>query len=309
MSYTNVAVTRLWNAQIEGVPLSLASRLLPIKSWFKWGLLAHIHLHAQSNKLINENTSRNSAPKVKHQKDFQLQLANSLKSIILSLQKPQQTSPWTGYRQNNSYLISDNDTKLKFISEIIGQVNACSILDLGSNDGYYSEQLSLLGLECTATERDLSCCDLLYNKIKNKDDYNNLLVLHIDHCNPTPSFGLANEERTSFSERYQCDLVLALALIHHLSIGENIPYANIAKSFSILAKNLIVEFVPPDDVMSQSLLKRRTSLQKNSDSLFGIKSFEENFTKYFEIIQKSDEIAGGRVLYQMKLKKEHETAL
>jgi hypothetical protein len=301
MSYCKPDIYKLWNAQIDGATISLASSLLPVKSWMNFGVTAHIHLHALSGSKVSDGANKNNA-KPRILQDFQLNLANSLKKTLLSISETKNHSNWSNYRQDNTYQGSDAHSKLKFIQEVAVEISAKTILDLGSNDGHYSKELSKIGLTCTAAENDLECCEFLYKNTKKDQSLERLLGLHIDLCNPTPNYGWALSERASFTSRYKCDLVLALALIHHLSIGQNVPYDRVASYLAELSENLIVEYIPPADVMSQKLLSSRIELQSNAESLFGLKSFEDHFTSYFDIVKKSSEIAGGRILYQMKLK-------
>ena len=298
MSYCKPDIYKLWNAQIDGVTISLASSLLPLKSWFSLGIATHIHLHALSGSKSGNNTNKDSE-KPRSLSSFQLNLANSLNKALLSISEPKNSSNWANYRQDNTYQGADAISKLNFIKEVVNGIGANTILDLGSNDGHYSKELTKMGLTCTAAENDYECCEFLYKKSKEDVSLEKLLGLRIDLSNPTPSYGWASRERTSFTSRYKCDLVLALALIHHLSIGQNIPYEKIANYFSSLSQNLLVEFIPPTDVMSQKLLASRPALQGYAENMFGQKAFEKSFLEHYEIQKKSNAIAGNRVIYHL----------
>ena len=300
-SYCKSDIYKLWNAQIDGVNISLASSLLPVKSWMNVGLTIHIHLHALSGSKVDDRNNKDNL-KPRSLPNFQLNLGNSLNKALLSISEPNNHTHWTSYRQDNTYQDSDTHSKLKFIKEVAGEIAAKTILDLGSNDGYYSTELSKIGLTCTAAESDLECCEFLYKQSKEDKSLKRLLGLQIDLCNPTPSYGWASRERTSFTSRYKCDLVLALAIIHHLSIWQNVSYDRVASYLAELSENLIIEYIPPVDVMSQKLLSSRPALQGDAESLFGLKSFENHFTSYFNIFKKSSAIAGGRILYHMHRK-------
>ena len=106
----------------------------------------------------------------------------------------------------------------------------------------------------------------------------NILPLLQDLTNPSPAIGFMNEERKNFSSRFQCDMVMALALIHHLAISNNLPFDNIAKFFSSLGKYLVIEFVPKTDSKVQHLLSSREDIFDNYDK----ETFESIFDKYFE---------------------------
>ena len=127
----------------------------------------------------------------------------------------------------------------------------------------------------------------------------NILPLFCDLTNPTPGLGWANKERGSFSQRGPVDLILALALIHHLAISGNLPLNYIAEYFSRLGSNLIIEFIPKDDSKAQKLLSTREDIFPYYDK----GNFEKEFSKYFRIL-KSEKIKGAkRTIYLMKKRK------
>jgi len=105
-----------------------------------------------------------------------------------------------------------------------------------------------------------------------------------------------SEERMSFLDRTKVDLVLALAVIHHLAISKNIPFELISKLFSMLGSTLIVEFVPKEDEKIKLMLEGR------KDVFFDYS--EDNFLKSFMLYYKliASEMIGttGRKLYLME---------
>src|SRR5690606_20315282 len=117
--------------------------------------------------------------------------------------------------------------------------------------------------------------------------------------NPSPGIGWDNQERMSWIERGPSDSVLALALIHHLAISNNLPLDNIACFFNkICSGSLIIEFVSKSDSQVQRLLSTREDIFPN----YTKQVFEIEFRKYF-IIEHSVEIQDSkRTLYLMKRK-------
>src|SRR5206468_2386657 len=118
-------------------------------------------------------------------------------------------------------------------------------------------------------------------KIKTKN-IKNILPLVIDLSHPSPAIGVNNEERTSFTSRVKVDLALALALVHHLAIGKNIPFEKIANLFAGLAKNLIIEFVPKQDEKIQLMLRQKKDIYAD----YSEENFVGNFEKDFSVIKK-----------------------
>ena len=118
----------------------------------------------------------------------------------------------------------------------------------------------------------------------------------MDITNPSGAIGWANSERQSLTQRGPADLLMALALIHHLVIGANIPLGQVARYFSSLGHYLVIEFVPKNDSQVQRLLATRPDIYADYTNA----DFESIFKEYF-IIQSRHVIAGSeRVLYLMQ---------
>ena len=126
-----------------------------------------------------------------------------------------------------------------------------------------------------------------------------MLPLVLDLSNPTAAIGWANTERKSFVERGSANLIMALALIHHLAIGNNLPFNKVASLFRQLTNEwLIIEFVPKQDAQTQRLLVTREDIFTD----YHKEAFEAAFGNYFTVT-KSQQIDGTeRTLYLMRAK-------
>ena len=123
-----------------------------------------------------------------------------------------------------------------------------------------------------------------------------VLPLVLDLTNPSSGIGWNNNERMSILDRAPADAILALALIHHLAISNNVPLEKIAAFFSSMCRNLIIEFVPKEDSQVQRLLATREDIFPG----YTYENFEETFKQYFDI-QDSVKIADShRTLYLMQ---------
>jgi hypothetical protein len=123
-----------------------------------------------------------------------------------------------------------------------------------------------------------------------------ILPLVLDLTNPSPALGWAHDERLAWAQRGPVDVVLVLALIHHLAIGNNVPLPRIAELLHRLGARLIIEFVPKGDPQVQRLLANR-------DDVFGDYSqipFERAFERHFRIRQSIPIRDSQRVLYLME---------
>ena len=137
--------------------------------------------------------------------------------------------------------------------------------------------------------------ELNYLACKEKGEAN-LLPLLMDLTNPSPSIGWQNRERMSFQERGKADALLALALIHHLAISNNVPLENMASFFHALTRWLIVEFIPKSDSQVQRLLSTRDDIF----SEYHQEGFERGFSSYFTIHATTPIRGSQRILYLME---------
>jgi hypothetical protein len=114
--------------------------------------------------------------------------------------------------------------------------------------------------------------------------------------NPSPALGWANEERSSIESRGPVDLVMALALVHHLAIANNVPLARVAESFARLGRALIVEFVPKSDSQVERLLTNRADIFPD----YTIEGFERAFEQHWTVERAQRVGDSQRTLYLMR---------
>jgi hypothetical protein len=148
-----------------------------------------------------------------------------------------------------------------------------------------------------ATDADSNCINELYLQIK-KEGRRNVLPLVNNLTTPSPAIGWNNTERASLTGRLKADLVLALALVHHLAIASNVPLQLVADWLHPMAPYLIIEFVPKTDEKVKLLLQNRKDIFDD----YSLENFKAIFTAAFEIIKEEKAGNTGRVLFLMKRK-------
>jgi hypothetical protein len=151
------------------------------------------------------------------------------------------------------------------------------------------------GAFAVSSDIDPTAVEQNYRQMKS-DKTENLLPLLIDLTNPSPSIGWANEERDSFGGRGPADMVLALALIHHLAISNNVPLSQVAQFFASVGRWLVIEFVPKSDSQVQKLLVSREDIFPN----YTREGFEASFQQRFKIAEAINVRETERVLYLME---------
>jgi len=288
MHYSKNSLQQILLAWPEGVPLSIARSLLPKRSRFSLHTYLHIHLHAS---IVNKK-NKQAEKKFVFSKQKMLNLISSLETLIIKLKLTRQQTTWSEYyeeaMQRNDYV----SQKKEIIEQWVSQLNDVkTAIDLGANEGEFSRILSSKDILTIATDADPYCINKLYNEIKIKKE--NIQPLIIDLANPSPSIGVLNKERDSFLQRTKTDLALALALVHHLAIGRNIPFEKIFELFASVANHIIVEFVPKNDPKVQLMLQNKKDIYTN----YIEELFEKEMSHFFIISQKQKITGTDRILY------------
>jgi len=295
MSYKDVRLNQFFRIYIDGVPLDLASSILPFYSYFKFPILSHIHLHAKSQKHFADKSFK----KESHQMSRMafLGLIDSLESAVKKFKWRLKDTEWADYYGNINYSSDAFYHKKKLVSEMLEEINPKSVWDLGANVGIFSRIASDKGIHTISFDMDCVAVEKNYLECVKKGE-SNILPLLIDLTNPSPGIGWENQERMSLFERGPTDVVLALALIHHLAISNNLPLNKIACFLNNICNSLIIEFIPKRDSQVQRLLLTRKDVFPDYTKQF----FENEFSKYFTI-QRSIKIQNSeRTLFLMRKK-------
>jgi hypothetical protein len=132
------------------------------------------------------------------------------------------------------------------VYKVLSDLHPPSVLDIGSNRGWYSQLAAVLGSKVVALDVDEVCTAQLYLDAK-KHGFS-IMPLVMDFRNPSPGYGLCNQWLTPAIQRLNCDMVLALALVHHLVFKQHLNFGQIVQGLSVFARRwLLVEFVPRED--------------------------------------------------------------
>jgi len=294
IAHSNVELGRLAELFIDGIPLDLASQLLPWRTKLSMGAQLHLHMHSKMVRK-HENTSKESKARLGNlPKKRLLLLIDNLRSLVSGLRWKSGGTEWGDYYQDNTYTDESADNKRQLVSQFLQAIAPSTAWDLGANTGVYSKLAVEQGAYCGAWDIDPACVEQGYLGCRKRGE-SNLLPLRIDLSNPSPALGWAHSERASLAERGPVDVVMALALIHHLAIANNVPLDNIARFFHRLSSNLIIEWVPKSDVQVQRLLQSREDIFDHYDQ----ESFEEAFKRFYVIEAGLPVGNDGRVLYRM----------
>jgi hypothetical protein len=283
---------RLFSSFPDGVPLDLASRLLPFRTKLRPGLALHLHLHSWGQGRYSSGPARPS-PTVS--KGRLLDLVADLEACLAGLRLPRRTSTWSDYYAGTNYSPEALESKKEFVRAALGEVRPSVVWDLGANTGLFSRLASEAGAFTVAMDGDPLASEGHYRDVVGRGE-RRVLPLVVDLSSPSPSLGWDGRERRSLFERGPADLALALALVHHLAIGANVPLGSIASSWARMAEWLVVEFVPKSDSQVQRMLRSREDVFPG----YTADGFEAAFGREFEVCRRAGVAGSERSLYLLR---------
>jgi len=240
MHYRGGCWGRLSFASHQGFPLDFISQNLPTKSWLNLTCLLHLHLHAKAYQ--KQKDEKNISKGFTKEKLIQI-----FKMIKLTIENWDDyyhyPSSWEAYYEIDietpDYIADKEET----VREILEELKPTKVLDLGANTGKFSEIASQFADNVIALEFDKDCVDHIESRITETKN-EKLHTLLGDLSNTTPDFGLLGKEHSSIFKRAKADMVMALALVHHLALPKMIPFDLISEMlFEFSTKYVLVEFI------------------------------------------------------------------
>lgn len=299
MARVDLRLSKLMMSYIDGIPLDLADSMLRGKQ----GLfeLGHIRLHARSITHHGEDGKKKRIADITVNKRKVIAMLQSILSFINKLTPKKVVTEWSDYYKRTNYTEFATNIKKNIVSAYLNSLEKCSsVWDFGANDGQYSRLALARGSHVVAFDIDHNAVERNFMEIFKTHEA--LLPLVLDLTNPSPSIGFANRERVIIGARQKPDVILMLAVIHHLAISNNLPFEIIAQWVSSLCNYLIIEFVPKEDSQVQILLCTREDIFTD----YTEKTFENVFTKYFTLVNKQAIEGSSRILYLFHVLKTRE---
>lgn len=276
----------------EGITPEDLAPLLRTRDRFSWTVLTHVIAQAAlQRRSVRNSTTAGQHRSAKLPKLSYRSMLEGLKSFIASTAPHKQATVWGDYAGNNSYGEPEAEAKKAFVQEMASAVKPKLMFDLGCNSGDYSLAALDAGADyVVGFDFDFGA---LETALERADQGNRqFLPLWLDAANPSPAQGWGQAERKGLKERSNADALVALAFIHHIAIGKNVPLDMVVNWIIAMAPHGVIEFPPKGDPMVQRLLSQR-------DDIFPDYT-EENFRAAVErrarIVSEKHLTPGGRLL-------------
>jgi len=279
----------------DGIPLDLASRLLPWRSRLSPSRLLHVHLHARSIRQYGGLAVPKKIQRRGLSRKALINLIQGLRRTVESLDWKAAGTEWADYETQHGYEPADYGEKQRLVAEMLRTIGPATVWDLGANTGDFSRIARAAGAFVLSADVDPAAVQRHYRRIVSEGE-TGILPLWVDLQNPSSDLGWANSERDSLMARTDADAVLALALVHHLAITGNVPLTSIADWLARLGPSLVIEFVPKRDPQVQRLLVSREDVFDD----YSKEGFEVAFGRRFEMLERKQGGASRRTIYLYK---------
>lgn len=293
---------KLLSSFIDGISVKMISSMLPTRTKLNPLLYSNIHLLAKLEDKHNEDY-KNESKVAKLSKKGQLNIIESLYNYIKKLELKEK-SEWGNYYDKTNYSDNAFDEKSTIINNWVKDIGPKTLIDVGGNDGTFVRKLDAAIDTALVGDIDNNAVDFNYKTMKqNQERF--MLPFLLDVLNPAPSIGLNNEERDAFINRVKAlapDVTLALAVIHHISLSGNVPFARSAEFFAKFSKYLIIEFPKRNDSWVQRLLNNKAEF-KNHFEHYNLSNFENTYAEFFEVLETKAISNSERVMFFLKRKK------
>ena len=281
---------------IDGIQPIDAIKVFSLRDRLRRGVFLHTSLHARLDRRANKS-GPGSADENKNKRTVKPEQVKahmaSMRRLVDKLRWKTGETSWSGYRQSNTYSDEDDKRKQAFVAEVAANRQPTLTWDMGCNDGAYSRIAAENSQRVVAFDFDHATVEALYRSLKQEGN-TRILPLVGNLADPSPGLGWRGLERRTLADRGAPDLMLALALIHHVSISANIPISEFLEWVKDLGSTLLIEFPKRTDPMVEALLANK---QEDANLDYDLDNFEAELGRRFNIEKREELPSGDRVLY------------
>lgn len=283
-----------WRGSLDGLSSEDIWGILPLRKKLKPAYWTHVGLTARYDARVASSAAAPTPAPPSLPKARLIALLKHLRIVIEGLApKPVRQSVWADYANDCSYSQAETTAKLSAVAAFCQTVQPRCLLDVGCNTGVHAAHALANGAaSAVGIEGDHGAAEIAFTRATK--ERLNFLPLNVDFANPSPSQGWANVERPGLFERLRADALLALAVIHHLCIGRNIPLADAVSTLVKLAPRGLIEFVPKQDPQVQRLLRHRPDVRAD----YSIENFRAALAAHGRTVKETQITSSGRRIFE-----------
>jgi len=285
----------LLRGAIDGIAPSQMRGMVSFRDRFRKGFYLNVFLHAKLEARHGDRGKEVKAEVKKAGFKKELIVANvtRMRKVVERLEWAPPEGVWVAYGERNSYTDEDAKRKDEFVREVCTSQRWGLTWDIGANNGRYSRIAAEGSDHVLAVDADQGPVELLYRTLREEGD-EQILSLAMNLADPSPGLGWRGLERKSLPDRGAPDLVLALALIHHVAIAANVPVREFVTWLAGLNAAIVIELPTREDPMVKKLLgPKRDGLHPDYER----ENFECELGEAFDVERRERLKSGTRLLY------------
>jgi len=291
-AYKGCSFQPFMRSGINGVDVQAAASLFGFRDRFRKGVMSHVWLQSKLDRRYGGSSEnvRSNLKSAGFNRELILANVRKMQKLVKKLQWEASGSEWGDYTEFHNYSDDDHVLKEEFIRRAIVNEQPAVVWDIGCNTGQFSRIAAAECKQVVSTDIDHVAVEKLFLNPATPD---NILPLVQNIADPSPNWGWRNRERTDLQTRSKPDMVLCLALIHHVVITANIPLAEFIDWLAGLTDKLVIEYVSRKDDKVETLLRNKEDKYQD----YSRESLEASLKRHFEIRQQQQVNNGDRTLY------------
>lgn len=281
---------------VNGITPETMAKLLPgsLRRPRK-GRLTHVVLHAAAQRRFADSNADVKREVAKAGMNPQVLDATlrKLESLVGNMSLGDKKSTWSEYSERGHYVETSLDEKERFVRDAVASAPRRQVWDIGCNDGAFSRIAAAHADNVVAMDADPLVVDRLYGALKAEKN-EKILPLYVDMSDSGGGIGWRGKERPGIFDRGRPDVVLYLAVIHHLAITFNVPVAAQIDMLADLTPELVIEMPHADDPMVKKLLRNK---REGIHSDFTLDEFERLLATRFDVKSRLALTGGTRTIF------------
>jgi len=293
-AYRNLPFQPWLRGRLDGMRAEECRSCLSARDYLRPGVLAHVYLQAKAQARFEDSDV--DVKEALHAAGFGAGLIRNnvsrLRRTVAGLRWKPARSTWSDYQRTHSYDDADLERKTDFVSRVLRTRRWPLVWDIGCNTGVYSRLAAGHADYVLALDADQLVVERLYRSLQ-AEAHGNVLPLVADVADPSPGLGWRGQERRPLADRAAPDLLLCLALAHHVVIGRNVPLADFIAWLAGFGADVVLEFVDRGDPMVERLLRNRREQAID----YSREAAEASLQNHFEIAGRETLASGTRTVY------------
>ncbi len=297
-AYRDVPFQPWLRGSIDGITPEECHNALSVRDRFRRGAFSTVLMHARADAkhADSDRDVKGEMSRAGMGPALIAAMVSKLHKTVDRLTWSKSSTTWSDYSDRAHY--SDADLQLK--SEFVGKVAAASprqlVWDVGANDAHFSRIAADHADHVVAFDVDPLVVDRTYKTLRDEGE-KRIQPMLMNLADPSPGLGWRGLERPTLLQRGRPDLVLCLAVIHHLAITNTVPLAEFVRWLAEVGSETVVEFPTREDPMVKILLRNKRSGLFDG---YNLAAFEALLAEEFGVVAREELPSGTRVLFHAR---------